>query len=258
MRSAWSEPVVGLRLRLLGVFRASADARILNFPSSTRRLLAYLALNEVADRDQIATQLWPELPPDRAHSDLRTALWRLGRVSPDYIEVDGDTLALRDEVAVDVNRVLEWARHVLSLEITPLPNDRWEPPRNAGATLLPAWNEPWLDPHRTAVQMLQLQAFEMLSAKILAAGRVAEALPHALRVVQIDPLRESAQRLLIEIHLRQGNVSDALRQYASYRDLLHDELGISPGLQVTTLIGQFASREEASRRKGTSRRLHGV
>ncbi|QGQ20707.1 SARP family transcriptional regulator [Cellulomonas sp. JZ18] len=243
--SAWADRASGPRLRLLGVFRAVADDRILTFPTSARRLLAYLALNEVADRDRIATDLWPELPAARAHSDLRTALWRLRRTHPSFVEVDAHALALGEDVIVDVHRVREWAAHVLGLDVTPLPDARSEPPRTAGAPLLPAWDDAWLEPHRTAVHMLQLQAFEMLAAKLLVAGRVAEALPHALRVVQVDPLRESAQALLVEIHLRQGNVADALRQYGTYRDLLHAELGIAPGLRVSSLIDQVMSRDVA-------------
>jgi DNA-binding SARP family transcriptional activator len=51
-----------------------------------------------------------------------------------------------------------------------------------------------------------------------------------------DPLRESARRTLIRVHLAQGNIHDALSQYATYRDILRDDLGLDPSPQMAALI----------------------
>jgi DNA-binding SARP family transcriptional activator len=52
----------------------------------------------------------------------------------------------------------------------------------------------------------------------------------------VDPLRESAQARLIEVHLAKGNQSDALRVFDRYRTLLSSELGLEPTPHLTKLI----------------------
>jgi DNA-binding SARP family transcriptional activator len=47
-------------------------------------------------------------------------------------------------------------------------------------------------------------------------------------LARLAPFRESGHRLLIESLEQQGNLAEALRAYESLRELLRDELGISP------------------------------
>ena len=47
----------------------------------------------------------------------------------------------------------------------------------------------------------------------------------SVAAVRLDPLRESANRLLIDVHLRDGNGTDALRQFHAYSSLLRSETG---------------------------------
>lgn len=228
----------------MGVFRGWAGNRILLFAGAGQRVLAYLALHEAANRSEVAGALWPDLPQARAMADLRTVLWRLQQVSKAFVRTSGEVLYLHELVAVDVHVVDSWARTAISPVVSPVA-ERVQPPPGAGLELLPGWDDPWLDAPRTRLRMLQMQAYECVASRMLAAGRVPEALPFALHVVQADPLRESAQQLMMEIHLRQGNVGEALRQYERYRSQLWSELRISPGLRVTALISQFAGRTDA-------------
>ena len=48
----------------------------------------------------------------------------------------------------------------------------------------------------------------------------ADAVEAAMDAIRIEPLRESAQQLLIEAHLAEGNVIEALRTYRAYARLL--------------------------------------
>jgi hypothetical protein len=57
--------------------------------------------------------------------------------------------------------------------------------------------------------------------------------------VAADPLRESAQRLLVRVHLNEGNVAEAFRQYGAYADLLHRELGAAPSRVMTDLLEPY-------------------
>ena len=49
-----------------------------------------------------------------------------------------------------------------------------------------------------------------------------------MTAVHAEPLRESAQRALIDAHLGEGNVVEARRAFLVARQLLNRELGIEP------------------------------
>jgi DNA-binding SARP family transcriptional activator len=49
-------------------------------------------------------------------------------------------------------------------------------------------------------------------------------------------MRESAQRVLIEAHLSEGNVGEARRAFAVFRRLLLRDLGVPPSQALTGLL----------------------
>ncbi len=49
-------------------------------------------------------------------------------------------------------------------------------------------------------------------------------------------LRESAYGALIRAHLAEGNRAEAAHQLEVYRRLLADELGLSPSVQLMSLV----------------------
>ena len=71
---------------------------------------------------------------------------------------------------------------------------------------------------------------------MLRRGHYVEALDAALAAVRSDPLRESARRLILRIHLAEGNQVEALRHFHSYRALLAAELGIEPSPRTWALV----------------------
>jgi DNA-binding SARP family transcriptional activator len=70
----------------------------------------------------------------------------------------------------------------------------------------------------------------------MAAGRHAEALQTAFAAVRAEPLRESAHRMVIRVHLAEGNVVEALRAFEQFRGLLDRELGVRPTSLMTRLV----------------------
>jgi DNA-binding SARP family transcriptional activator len=102
--------------------------------------------------------------------------------------------------------------------------------------LLPDWYDDWVLIEREQFRQLRLCALEALCERRVAAGRLGQALEAALAAVAGEPLRESAQRTLIKVHLADGNYGEALRQYRIYRDRLNNELGLEPSPQIEELL----------------------
>jgi DNA-binding SARP family transcriptional activator len=83
---------------------------------------------------------------------------------------------------------------------------------------------------------------DALGERLAELGRLADALLVGLAAVQAEPLRESAHRLVIRIHLRQGNVADAVRQFRGYERLLLTELRAQPTAQIRELVAPCLGR----------------
>ena len=95
--------------------------------------------------------------------------------------------------------------------------------------LLSDWNEDWVLIERERFRQARLHALEALCDRYSEAGLMMPTIQAGLAAVTADPFRESAHRALISrAHLREGNRSEALRQYSSYRRMLDEELGIEP------------------------------
>ncbi len=113
-----------------------------------------------------------------------------------------------------------------------------------GADLLPYWDEDWVLLERERFRQARLHALEHHSERLLGQQRYGEALQAALGALAGEPLRESAHRLLIEVHLAEGNAAEALRQYHQYRELLRSELGIAPSSGLRQLVRPLLERPE--------------
>ena len=94
-----------------------------------------------------------------------------------------------------------------------------------------------------AQSYFNLRALDALCERLTGAGRLALAMEVGLASVAGEPLRESAHRAVIKIHLAEGNKAEALRQYRLYRNLLHERLGLSPSAQIEKLVVGFDRTE---------------
>ena len=203
-------------------------------PRGAQRLIAHLGLCGRPGRGAIAGQLWPDVPEDHAQGSLRSALWRVQKAVPGLVDVSGGALALAAGVRVDVREFTDWARRVL--DPTAPVGSGTAPDVALRGELLPGWYDDWVLLERERLRQLRMHALEALADKLAAAGRYGEAVQAAYAAVRTEPLRESAHRAVVRVHLAEGNVAEAVRAYAAFRDLLRSELGVAPTAQMTELI----------------------
>ncbi|HEY8828234.1 MAG TPA: bacterial transcriptional activator domain-containing protein [Jatrophihabitantaceae bacterium] len=102
--------------------------------------------------------------------------------------------------------------------------------------LLPDWYDDWVLIERERFRQLRLRALEALCERLARAGRIGEALDAGLLSVAGEPLRESAHRALVRVHLADGNAGEAIRQFRLCRRLLRDQLGIEPSERMYELV----------------------
>jgi len=208
----------------------------LEVPDGSKRLLVFVALgNGKIDRRYAAGSLWPVGTDERAAGNLRSALWRLRCAGIDLVDSDKQGLMLRPGTVVDVSVVWDWAERLAdgTAAQADLCVVSW---RNAALDLLPGWYDDWVIFERERIRQRLLHALETLSRRLVEAGRYADAVEAAICAVSADPLRESANRVLIEAHLAEGNLVDARRAYERYRDTVRRELGAEPGAELGRLV----------------------
>jgi DNA-binding SARP family transcriptional activator len=222
-------------LSLLNAFELRCGGRIVTLPLSAQRLLAFIALRQhPLQRVYVAGTLWTDAPEERAAACLRSSLWRLNRSGYALVEATSTHLRLSSDVDVDIRRAFTLAHTLLDAD------GDW---RNGGgdgsllaAELLPDWYEDWVVLERERFRQLALHALEAVAARQLEAGHLPQALEAALTLVQGDALRESAHRLLIRVHLAEGNSGEAIRQFELCRRLLQERLGVEPSPQLVELV----------------------
>jgi DNA-binding SARP family transcriptional activator len=218
----------------------------LEIPDGSKRLLAFIALSSGrVDRRYAAGSLWPVGNDERAAGNLRSALWRLKCAGIDILESDKCSLMLRSGTVVDVSILCEWAARLVDGSATraDLCAVNW---RNDVMDLLPGWYDDWVIFERERIRQRFLHALEMLSRRLIMAGRCAEAVEAAISAVGADPLRESANSVLIEAHLAEGNLVEGRRAFERYRDIIRRELGVEPGRELASMVrGAFRSQPTA-------------
>src|SRR5262249_11211403 len=154
----------------------------------------------------VAGTLWPETSEERALANLRSTLWRIHRCDVNLVVSRGQQLALASGAEVDLVDAESLARQILessfpaSLDLT---LDR------LAADLRPDWYDDWALIEREQFRQLRLRALASLSSRLVAAGRYSEALDAGLAAVAGEPLRESAHRAVVRVHLAEGNICEA-------------------------------------------------
>jgi DNA-binding SARP family transcriptional activator len=252
-----NEPSPCARLRVVSGFELSIDGSIVRLPSHVERVLAYLAVNDREQpRQRVAFQLWTDLPEVRASANLRTALWRGRSATGRLIVARCGYLSLDPRLDVDVRHLRALAGRLVHPGSTV--DDAEVDLSLMVGDLLPDWDEEWIETERERLRQLRVHALEAWCRRLTTEGRHAEAVDVGLLALSAEPLRETAQRLVIEAHLAEGNPSEAHRCFDLFRTRLWDELGLEPSSGLTELVGLGGGPRRAPvrvrRRNGPRRR----
>ncbi len=241
----------GLSLSLLGPFGAAVGDRPLNKFRTNRvqALLIYLATENVSAanqhrREALMELLWPGLPQKSAQVNLRQTLYHLRKGVPEMPAADGGEpvpFLLSDRQSIQLNPaypitldVAEFGRLLdVSREQWPQAVALYRGDFLADFYLPDAASfEAWAAARRAAFQRQMLAALDTLTARALERRAFEAAEGYARRQLEIDGLRESAHRQLMQRYARDGQQAEALRQYQECLRLLAEELGIQPAQET--------------------------
>jgi DNA-binding SARP family transcriptional activator len=221
---------------LLNSFELQFDGERVPLQLSAQRLVAFLALQEhPLLRGYVAGTLWLDSTDKRAAGSLRSLLWRLRHLPRPLVDSAGAQLQLAPEVSVDVLEATAQARELLDPASANLACPGVAELRLDG-DLLPDWYDDWVLIERERFRQLRVHALECLCERLVRARRFADAAEAGLAAVRGEPLRESAHRAVVRVHIAEGNAADALRHYRLYRRLIGEQLGLPPSELMEELV----------------------
>ncbi len=229
-------------------------------------LLAYLAVeaDRPHQRAHLAALFWPDHSERQALQNLRQTLSRLRRAlrdndaRPSHLLVDSQTVQFNRESDywLDVDEF----RHTMAstrkhphrrLAVCPTCVNRLsyaetlyrgeflaEIPGTDSALL-----DEWLFLTRERLAYQARIALRSLVEAALARGDLEHARHYALRLTDMDPWNEEAQRLLLEVLARSEGRNAALRHFHAYVHSLKTELGVEPEDATLALIERIQAGE---------------
>jgi predicted ATPase/DNA-binding SARP family transcriptional activator len=237
-----------LTLQLFGPFEARVQGDSLPHlrfrkGQALLTLLALRAGHEV-ERDWLAGQLWPDRTETPTLTSLRNSLLNLRQaLGPAACRLQAPTArTLRLQVTATEVDVLAFDAAV----------DRGDSSSLEQAValyrgpLLEGCAEEWAFQERRSRELAYLEALETLATQALTHGNPAGAESYLRRAVAADPLRETAQRALMQTLATRGNYAAVLQVYRDLRRRLHRDVNAEPDPETQALFQQL--RAEARRR----------
>lgn len=224
-----------MRVQLLGnlaLVNRSGSPLDLGSPT-TRALFAYLVLNraEVIDRRRLAFLLWPHGTDAAARRNLRQYLHRLRRalepVDPD------DTLLVTEGNSIRFVLPTHWELDVDQFESAIASGHLALAAERYSGDLLEEVYDDWVQPERERLARLYRQSLLHLIEHHAAAHHWPQAIAHALRYLEVEPLLEGAHFRLMWLYYVTGNRAAVKEQYESLVELVATELDAEPMPETT-------------------------
>lgn len=209
-------------------------------------LLGYLAFHHDTPhrREKLAELLWPDQEPGRGRRLLSDALWRARRLlgaapGPQLLDAGRDTVVLRLAPGVEVDAVA-FERVARAGEAATITELEAAVALYRGDFLEDCYDD-WATPVRERLREQLLALLGLLLARRRERGEHEQALQAALRLLELDPLREETHREIIRLYYLLGREGEALRAYERCRELLERELGVPPEAETTALSEEIAA-----------------
>ncbi len=245
-----------LDLRFLGTPQLSLDNSLITVERRKAvALLAYLAVNPLMhSRESLSALLWPEFEQSKAFTNLRHSLWEIQQiVGEGWLDTSRDKIGLNSQANIwlDVNEfrsLRQKSRQLTDIHARILPLvDSARLYRNhflTGFSLKDAFpfNE-WAFAESEELRRDLAAALNTLSDDYIALGEAEKAIPHARRLITLDPLNEASHRKLMEVYIQAGQHSAALKQYQACEQILRKELGLDPQPETLTLYKRIRKGE---------------
>jgi DNA-binding SARP family transcriptional activator len=121
--------------------------------------------------------------------------------------------------------------------------------RPFGSEFLPGWYEEWVLVERERMRQLCLHALESIAARRAEHHMYGAAIQALLASIALDELRESPRRMMMAIHIAEGNPTEAIRHFDDYVLLLDRAMGLAPSAEMQQLAARVRDSSRPRRQQ---------
>ena len=250
LRNVLQEPVDEVspsapRLEIIsfGSAQVRHDGRVVELSNwqtrEARDLFFFLLQSPPRTKEQIAMEFWPDLSPARLKMRFKINIYRIRQA------LGQDAILFKDE-HYGFNRSIpytwdrEWFDELLSISqrrtsLTERINLLEEAVAIIRGRYLADLDAAWAEADRIHYEGKRREAMLNLAGLYLRKGQGQECMNLARQLLSLDPLMESAHRLVLQACAVQHDPAGLALQYRHYQKLMEDELGMLPSLEMRTL-----------------------
>lgn len=232
-----------LEIALFGEPVFTVDGRPHSFvaPPKTLPLLAYLLLhrNAPSARESLAGIFWPDCDEETARANLRRHLHYLRKAMPggEWLRVDGKT--------VQWNAGAQYRLDIAEFEQqSNIAQTRQLAVKLYRGDFYRACEEEWIYFERERLRNMQLNNLAALAHDSERALNHVAAAAYARQLLEIEPWREDAVRVLMRARMQNGDRAGALAEYERFRVRLADEMDVEPMSETRELYEAFARKDD--------------
>jgi DNA-binding SARP family transcriptional activator len=240
-----AEPQQALKIHALGSPRVELDGESIQWTTARSRDLFFCLLQHVQGlrKEELGGLFWPDHAPRRLDGIFRSTLYRLRRsvFRESVIYEDGlyrfnrgtdywfDAETFEELLDQADQSAIPWKKiELLEKAMTLYQGD-----------YLAGIYADWSTLERERLRERHLSALEALAGLHAARGKLQQAIQEYQQLVAQDPYREAVHRELMRCHYRLGDRAAAIHQYHDCRQVLRDDLGLSPEPETEELYLQI-------------------
>jgi ABC-type oligopeptide transport system substrate-binding subunit/DNA-binding SARP family transcriptional activator len=236
--------VPALHLSLLGSLDICYEGQPLTKPPTlkSQSLLAYLAIHRQRPqtRERLAGLFWGERPERRARRSLTTAMWHIRRCLPDESLLLSDAQSVQFDPQADLWVDVDEFERLLSSPDSSSLRSAVELYRG---DFMDGYYDDWVLDERYRLETLYTDALARLMTCLEAEADHGSALNIAQRLLDLDPLREDAHRLIMRACCRLGRRNAAFEGYRRCQEIVARELNAEPMAETTALYQAILNGE---------------
>ena len=226
-------------------------------------LLIYLATTRrTQKRESLVGLLWAEMPQERALANLSVMLSNIRKnVGAGFLLSDRQQVGLdwNQPIWVDVDAFTTKMGELLGSE--PLTRHKLAQLEKSlvlyqgdflqGYYIRGAHEfEEWRLFEQERLRQMAINGWQALVSGYLRRGEGNAGIPHAQKLLTLDPLRENTHRDLMQLYAIADQRAAAIEQYEKCRQILDEELGVEPEAETITLFEQIKAGEQRGKEGG--------
>lgn len=229
-------------IALFGEPRFTIDRRPHAFvaPPKALPMLAYLLLhrNTPIARETLACLLWPESDEETARTNLRRHLHYLRKTLPEgeWLRIDSKSVQWNADAPYWFD-VAEFEQQSKIAQMRPLAVKLY------AGDLYRGCEEEWLYFDRERLRNMQISNLAALAEDAERGLDHVRAASYARELLELEPWREDAVRILMRARMQTGDRGGALAEYERFRVRLDDEMGVEPMQETRALYDAFVRQE---------------